>query len=374
MNRPAMKVLRPADRDEWLAVLRECDGHDFYHLPQYHALAEDQGEGEGRLFVYRENGCVIALPLLLRPLDGILGIESAGERRYDASSVYGYAGPVASRAEIPAATVASFQGALQETLRALGVVTAFSRLHPLFKQKPLLEGIGEYRVHGQTVSVDLTLPPEGQLAQYRSGHKGSIKKLQREGIVCIRDETKRHLPEFISIYHETMRRVNADGSYFFGEGYFLKLAEELGDMLQLFVVMAGETVAAGGLFIQCNGILQYHLSGARGIFQSSSPTTSMLDTARLWGNAIGARVLHLGGGVGSQYDSLFRFKAGFSDCRHDFGTWRWIVIPELYRELCDGRWRLDEWNGAQAASADFFPAYRCPAVPRLSVPSAIEVS
>ena len=369
-----MQVLRTVDRDEWLAVLRECGAHDFYHLPQYHALAEDQGEGEARLFVHREKDCVIALPLLLRSLDGIPGLESAGERRFDASSVYGYAGPLASRPDLSAATVANFQGALQETLREMRVVTAFSRLHPLFHQRPLLEGIGEHRLHGETVSMDLTLPPESQVAQYRSGHKSSIKKSQREGIVCVRDETRRHLPEFISIYHETMRRVNADGSYFFGDDYFLKLADGLGDMLHLFVVMSGETVAAGGLFILCEGILQYHLSGARGAFQNISPTTTMLDAARLWGNQVGARILHMGGGVGSKEDSLFRFKAGFSNSRHDFGTWRWIVMPDLERELRDGRKRLDELNGTETASADFFPAYRCPSVPRFPVPSAIASS
>ena len=101
-----MQVLRTVDCDEWLAVLRECGAHDFYHLPQYHALAEDQGEGEGRLFVYRENDSVIVLPLLLRSLEGIPGVESTGERRFDASSVYGYAGPLASRPEPSVATVA----------------------------------------------------------------------------------------------------------------------------------------------------------------------------------------------------------------------------------------------------------------------------
>lgn len=371
MNPASMEVLGTVDRDEWLAVLRECGAHDFYHLPQYHALAEHQGEGEGRLFVFRENGNVIALPLMLRPLDGIPAIDLKGERHFDGSSVYGYAGPLSSCNHMSEVTVSHFQSALQEQLQTMRVVTAFSRLHPLFNQQRMLVGIGECRLHGQTVSMDLALPPESQIAQYRSGHKASIKKLHREGIVCMRDETKRHLPEFIRIYHETMRRVNADETYFFGDDYFLKLADGLGDMLNLFVVMAGDTVAAGGLFILCDGILQYHLSGARSEFQSASPTTAMLDAARVWGNQIGARVLHLGGGVGSRQDSLFRFKAGFSDSRHDFGTWRWIVMPDLYRELSDGRKRLNESNGAEAASADFFPAYRCPSVPRSSVPNAI---
>ena len=70
----------------------------------------------------------------------------------------------------------------------------------------------------------------------------------------------------------------------------------------------------------------------------------MLDTVRLWATERGARVLHLGGGVGSKADSLFQFKAGFSDRRHLFHIWRWIVQPDIYERLCRQR---DAWGQAR---------------------------
>jgi hypothetical protein len=70
-------------------------------------------------------------------------------------------------------------------------------------------------------------------------------------------------------------------------------------------------------------------------------------------------VLHLGGGVGGADDALLHFKRGFSDRRHRFATWRWVVDPAAYRELCRSR------GVPAAAAADlargFFPAYRAPA-------------
>lgn len=91
----------------------------------------------------------------------------------------------------------------------------------------------------------------------------------------------------------------------------------------------------------------------------------IFDTVRLWANETGACVLHFGGGVGARADSLFHYKAGFSDRRHNFATWRWIVTPAVYRELCRRRTRINELQGLEPASADYFPAYRCPAVPRV---------
>ena len=147
-----------------------------------------------------------------------------------------------------------------------------------------------------------------------------------------------------------MRRVNAHRSYFFDASYFAALADGLGDKLHLFVATSHGRIAAGGVFTICDGIVQYHLGGTRDEFLKLSPNRLIFDTARLWAHANGAHTLHLGGGVGSQEDSLFKFKAGFSHRRHRFSTWRWIIVPEIYRELC----------GSEPISTDFFPAYRCP--------------
>src|ERR1043165_1391228 len=155
------------------------------------------------------------------------------------------------------------------------------------------------------------------------------------GVTCIRDAQKHYLLEFIDIYEETMRRVSADNSYFFGSDYFATLAEGLGEKLQLFVAMAEGQVVAGGLFTLSGGIAQYHLGGTRDAFLSLSPTGLIFDTVRLWARENSAHVLHLGGGVGAKEDSLFHFKAGFSDRRHMFHTWRWVVVPEIYRQLCE---------------------------------------
>jgi dTDP-4-amino-4,6-dideoxygalactose transaminase len=352
------RVLSTEQQEEWVEVLGRVTQHDFYHLPQYHRVEERRLKATAHLFTYCEGDYLIALPLLFRSTrEGLRGWK-------DATSVYGYGGPVASHGKTPGPIAGNFQAALREVLVERRVITVFSRLHPLNAQHDLLAGLGECRTIGQTVSIDLTLPLERQREQYRGTYKRLLNGQRREGrVACLRDEEKRHLSDFVSIYQETMRRVKAGQTYFFGEDYFRELARELEPVLQLFVAVIGGKAAAAGLFTICDGVVQYHLGGTRDEFLKLSPMALIFDTVRLWANEIGARVFHLGGGVGAREDSLFHYKAGFSDRRHDFSTWSWIVAPEMYREICERRTRINELHGLVPASADYFPAYRQPTVP-----------
>jgi natural product biosynthesis luciferase-like monooxygenase protein len=359
-------VLRAAPEEEWLSVLRRCSAmHDVYHLPGYHAVAERHGEGEARLFAYEQAGYTIALPLIIRTLADLRGIGASANTWRDATSVYGYSGPICSHKEMPRAVIEGFQRGLITALQELQVVSVFSRLHPLLpEQAPLLQGIGEYQLGGTTVSINLSDAPVEQRAQYGGSIRNRLNRLARLGVTCALDPEQRHLPEFVALYHETMRRVKAEESYFFDPMYFSDLAKNLGPALKLFVVkMRDGEVISGGLFTLCEGIVQYHLGGTRDTALKLSPMVLLFETVRHWANENRAHTFHLGGGVGAKPDSLFRFKARFSRQRHQFATWRWVVAAEAYRELS---MQKDRWNskcGLHAISASFFPAYRCPAEP-----------
>jgi hypothetical protein len=318
-----------------------------------------------RLFVYGEDDCTIALPLLLRPID-----PREPDGWYDATSVYGYGGPVASHETLPADAVRNFQTALLDELNRLRVVAVFSRLHPLIAQDEILARLGECLVNGQTISIDLTVPDEAQRAQYSKSCRTSVRKLRELGFIGLHDREKRYLPEFVSVYLETMRRAGAQSSYFFDETYFNLLTRELDSVSHLFVALKEGEVAAATLCTICDGIVQDHLGGTRDAFLKFSPDRLVVDTERLWAKESGARVFHLGGGVGAQQDSVFRYKAGFSDRRHTFRTWRWIIRPEVYEQLSasTARWNAD--NGLRAVSAGYFPAYRCPTLPAVDEVSA----
>jgi lipid II:glycine glycyltransferase (peptidoglycan interpeptide bridge formation enzyme) len=314
--------------------------------------------------VYEEGCYTIALPLLLRAVEQVPGLEQSGIECYDATSVYGYAGPLTSHPEVPPEVIRNFQCHLAQEFQKHHIVAAFSRLHPLFpQQRALLDGLGECVALSSTVAIDLTLPLDQQRALYRSNHKRDINKLRRQGVTCVHGTTPIYLDALINIYHETMRRVDAVDSYFFERDYFEQLVDMLGTGGYIFVCCMDDTPICAGLFTLMQGIVQYHLGGTRTEFLPLAPSKLLFDTVRLWANEQSAQVLHLGGGVGSREDSLFRFKAGFSDTRHEFAIWRWVVQPEAYHRLNTKRemWLLEQ--GLQPTSSSFFPFYRCAAIP-----------
>ena len=360
-----MRILTTLQGEEWSRAVQRATQHDFYFLPEYHALAERRGEGEARLFVYEQAGHTIALPLHIRALPDYPGIGGWAKAWRDATSVYGYAGPLCSHNDIPRAVVDGFQRDLIAALQELRVVSVFSRLHPLLpEQTMLLDGLGDHQFGGMTVSLNLSVPPVEQRAQYDGTTKNRINRLARLGTTCALDQEQRHLPEFVALYHETMRRVKAEQSYFFDAAYFTELAKSLGPVLKLFVLKTPDgEVISGGLFTLCAGIVQYHLGGTRNTALKLSPMVLIFETVRHWANQNGAHTFHLGGGVGAKSDSLFHFKARFSRQRHKFATWRWIVEPEAYRELSVRKHVWNSERGLKAISPSFFPAYRCPAVP-----------
>src|SRR6187397_2779073 len=96
-----MEILNTGQASAWTRAIQSCAGWDFYHLPQYHAIAESQREGAAFLFHFQEGDYSIALPLLVRPLDEIQGLSVKAAGWQDASSVYGYPGPIASHARLP---------------------------------------------------------------------------------------------------------------------------------------------------------------------------------------------------------------------------------------------------------------------------------
>jgi hypothetical protein len=345
-------VLTTQDQAAWLQTLQSCKLYDFYHLPSYHRLAEGRGEGAARLFVYREGDQVIALPLLLRSLHDLPGAKPGWQ---DATSVYGYAGPVASQAEIPLSMVANFGGALQEWLQRAQVVSVFSRLNAMLPQTPILTGLGENRSTRITVSIDLTLPLAVQRAAYRGSHKCVVNRLRRGGMICVHDRDGTYLDDFIRIYHETMERVGATQDYFFSRDYFVELLTNLDTEAHLFVCLHEGKAVCGGLFVECSGIVQYHLGGTLNDALKLAPMKLLVDEVRLTATARGCRVLHLGGGTSDRPDDdLLHFKRGFSRRFHDFVVWQWVLMPDAYRQLCAA--------SSQADNSDFFPAYRCTAV------------
>jgi hypothetical protein len=326
----------------WSAIVNKSKQFDFYHSQSYHLLEKGN---RPVLLVAFFNDDFIALPLIVTAIPNTSFV--------DCTSVYGYCGPISSLnfEEIPSENITYFKEQLLGFFERNAIVTVFSRLHPLIFADVFFNDFGLIRDINKTVAIDLRQTLEEQRAQFRKGYKTDLNKLRSNGFEVIEGQTKDDIDAFIAIYHETMKRVKASENYFFDHYYFYDFLENKSFESKLLLAKKDGEVVSGTIVTITNKIMQCHLSGTARNYLKESPMKLIIDEARLIGNEQGLDFFHLGGGVGgSDEDSLFYFKSGFSDYRCEYKIWQMIVDPEKYNQLIDAV-EIDKNNS-------FFPPYR----------------
>lgn len=356
-----VQLISAENKKAWMKALSRCGGFDTYHLPEYHLLAQEQGEGDPYLFFFHDQGEYVALPFLIRNISKIEGLQDS--LYMDATSVYGYPGIVSTLKENDYNAEdfrLCFQDALIRALKQLGIVALFSRLNPLISSSWLFRGVAEVKHLGFTVAIDLTKPEAEQLKSMTKGHRYDIRKALKDGVTAQDAPKFKHMEDFIRMYCETMSRTGAEGYYFFSKDYFHKLRQVLGDSLKLFIAKKGDMVVAASLFLVTENIVQYHLSGSLTQHLRFSGAKVILDEVRKWASKQDFSWLHLGGGVGANEGSLFRFKAGFSKLRFPFEVVRMVLDRGKFDEMVEKRKSWEKLNGFKIVNDNYFPRYRLP--------------
>jgi len=328
-------------KNEWETALSQLDSYDFYHTFDYHQISKNNDEIP-TLLVYRQEQMIVAIPILIRKI--------FDTPYYDATSVYGYAGPLSSNID-NSFNNQEFSNALLEFFNEQKIISVFSRLNPYIQfQDIVLKDIGQVNAIGNVVNIDLTKDLDAQRSAYRRDTRSRVNKARR--LCHIKQaETKEDILAFIDIYIETMKKLNANESYFFDKEYFFNFLECDGFETEILLAIDNESneIAAGSMFVKTNDIIQYHLSGTNSDFMKIAPSRLLLDEMRVQGTNEGYTYFNLGGGYQSKEDALFNFKSSFSDDIHSFKIWTLIVNEAVYNNLT-----ANHGIGETA----FFPAYR----------------
>ncbi len=331
-------ITEVTDKEQWKAILSNIGSYDFYHTYDYHVISTEKNE-QPVLLVYQEHNNMVVLPLILRPIENTA--------YSDFTSVYGYCGPL-TNIEDYAYDFSNFQLSLKNYLKEKGIVSLFSRLHPYITQDHIINGLGKTEGLGKVINIDVAQSLEESRRVYSKSNKNQINKLRRQCTVVLA-QTKEEILEFVDIYHENMRRLNAEDHYFFDEDYFLNFLDVDDFKTDILLVKDNETnkFIAGSMFVKTRSIVQFHLSGTRTAYLRMHPSKLFLDEMRIRATEEGYKFFNLGGGLGSHEDSLFDFKASFSKDFKYFEVWKWIVDKDVYDKLSVGK-----------EASDFFPKYR----------------
>jgi lipid II:glycine glycyltransferase (peptidoglycan interpeptide bridge formation enzyme) len=330
------------DKKPWDEFISSFEHADLYHTFDYHLIAKDGGKPV--LLKYTCKNITIGLPLLIR------NIPNSPYK--DATSVYGYAGPIYKNITDNFDGI-HFNNELLEYFKANNIVSVFSRLNPFLPlQHKILKNTGSIDKKGPIVIIDLTKNIEVQRQEFGKRLKGQLNKARRCSHV-IKAKSDDDLQKFITIYHENMDRVNAKSMYYFEDEYFRAIAKSKSFKTETFLAIHNETgdIMGASMFFYKDSTVHYHLSGTKTEYLPMMPTKLLIDEMRLKASELGLTHFNLGGGLSGSDDSLLQFKSSFSKNMKDFYVWKLIVDADAYHNITK--------ECSAPVNSDFFPLYRC---------------
>lgn len=305
----ALTVLTLDEADRWGEIVRSFQNYDIYYLPGYVKAFEIHGDGQPLLFYY-EGGNVRGINVVMKR-DVALDARFEGKIRentyFDFSTPYGYGGWLVEGSTDNIKLFDTYESWCREN----HIVSEFVRYHPVLGNHIYSESFCEVMSLGETVSMDLS-SEEVIWNNLTSKNRNMIRKAKKNGIKIYHGNFPEIYKTFHGIYNATMDKDNADSYYYFDSSFYQSIMDDLPYNAQVFHAVLNGKVIAASIMLAANGRMNYHLSGSVREYRNLAPTNLLLYEAALWGCENEYQTFHLGGGLGSKEDSLYRFKKGFN--------------------------------------------------------------
>lgn len=331
----------------WDDIVKSFSNHDVYYLSGYVKAFQIHGDGIPQLLFY-EHSDLRAIYVYMKRNTIIDGL-------YDSISPYGYGG-VLFKGNTSAENLNAFWNSYIEKMDDLNIVCNFVRYHPILNNALLMKEVSNVIDLGKTIALDLT-SHEIIWENIISKNRNMIRKAEKNGIEIHHSKDYELFNDFIRIYNATMDKDEAVDYYYFGEEFYKSINNDLYDNYEMFYAMYDGKIIAMSIILFANQQMHYHLSGSLMEYRNLAPSNLLLYKAAIWGYEHGYKTFHLGGGVGSGEDNLYKFKAAFNkNSDYQFSIGKQIFNKEKYDELVN--LRITEDSNFDINSS-FFPLYRC---------------
>ena len=331
---------------EWDDVVKSFADWDVYYLCGYVKAFHIHGDGDPFLLYYEENGLRAIYVYMRRP--------TSLPRVYDSVTPYGYGG-VLFEGDTSEGNLKAFWKAYESKMQEEHIVDNFVRYHPVLKNAAPMKTVSNVIDLGHTIAMDLT-SPDVIWENIISKNRNMIRKAEKNGIEILHGKKLELFKDFRRIYNATMDKDNAEDYYYFSEEFYESIHNDLHDNYELFyAVLNGETIAMS-IMLYGNKQMHYHLSGSMIEYRNLAPSNLLLYQAALWGCEHDFKTFHLGGGVGSGEDNLYKFKAAFNKMsNYQFSIGKQIFDQNKYEELVAIRRESDPYFDENSR---YFPLYR----------------
>lgn len=266
---------------------------------------------------------------------------------------YGYGGFI-FEGETDPDTFDCFNQEFHDFLFENKIVSVFVRFHPQLRNSVIARATFNVIDLGKTIEMDLS-STDVIWSNISSKNRNMIRKAQKSGVRIEHGHNMELLKQFEEIYNGTMLKDNADPYYFFKDEFYESIHKDLGGHYEMFYAVYEDKVVSMAIMLFANRRMHYHLSGSLYEYRSLAASNLMLYEAACWGCNQGFEHFHLGGGIGSHEDNLYRFKGAFNrNSNLQFSIGKLIVDMDMYNKLVDIRSKDEAFD----RTSFFFPLYR----------------
>lgn len=343
-----IEIISLNEREKWNKIISTFDQTDSYYTPNYVIPYRDNGEGEPILIYYNDEKLEMINVIIKRDIALIDKLKDKVKPNtyFDLITPYGYGGMIikGEKKNIPDMLEKYGEWCYNNNL-----VSEFVRFHPLIDLDDRIYEYYNYLRLGPTITVNIN-DEETVWSNYSSNNRNTIRRAIRNGVEITNSNKREDFNEFKRLYLQTMKGLNADEYYLFSDKFYESLYENMKDDMLIFNATHDSKVIASSLIMFDKGNVHYHLSGTDYKYRRLNATNLLLDEVIKHSYKNGYKQLHLGGGLGSKEDSLFKFKRNFNPkSSTTFKIGRKIYNEKLYTKLSEI---------SQFSDENFFPKYR----------------
>lgn len=351
-----MDIIDMQHSSKWYEVVTSFQQYDVYYLQNYVKAYMMHGDGIPYLIYYNSKhlrGINVVMKRDISEFGPLKSIIKSGSC-YDLSTPYGYGGFI-FEGDTSEKEMEQFYNSCFELANSQNVISMFTRFHPLLNNVEVMRSKSFIVDLGKTIAMDLE-SDEVIWSNFTPNNRNNIRKAERLGVKIVHGKSLDLLYRFMEIYNDTMKKEVANPYYFFEREFYQSIHTDLYDHYEVFYAVLEDKIISMAIMIFANHRMHCHFLGSIYEYRNYAPNNLLFYEAARWGCKQGFKTMHIGGGVGSSDDSLYRFKKSFnrnSDLVFSIG--KRIYNQEIYDYLVDMRKKSDPTFDA---SSEFFPLYR----------------
>lgn len=347
---------------EWESIVKSFQNFDIYYLPNYVKAFWHHGDGIPMLFYYVNEEIRGINVVMMRDISTIaLYKEKIPENTYfDIITPYGYGGFIIE-GNITKDSLNRLNEEYTNYCYKEGIISEFVRFHPFF-QGVKIHNIYNIRELGKTVSMKL-VNKEQIWNNLTSKNRNMVRKAKSASIHVYWGQEPSLYDKFKFLYYQTMDKDRANPYYYFSDTFFQSILVDCKYSSLIFYALCEDKIIAMSIVLFKGKTMHYHLSASDSNYKHLAPTNLLLYEAACFGCENGYEYFHLGGGLGSKEDSLYKFKSSFNkEGGTPYYVGEKIFHQGMYEQLVNIRSEVMNKEGDEIVEKKetYFPLYRLP--------------